>query len=145
MPEIDAIAELVPHAGAMVLIDEVLDFAPEQIECRAHTGELDRHPLAREGRLPATALAEYGAQAMAIHGTLCDSPARAPRPGRLVALPELDLACQALAEAAELIIRATRMGGSDVGQVYAFEIFNGSERLAAGRATIMFPEPEPAA
>src|SRR5699024_9436865 len=51
----------VPHAGAMVLINEVVSHDETRITCRANTGALIDHPLGRKGRLPASALAEYGA------------------------------------------------------------------------------------
>jgi predicted hotdog family 3-hydroxylacyl-ACP dehydratase len=133
------IAERLPHAGAMVLIDSVLEHGESHIICRANTGPIDEHPLARNGRLPATALAEYGAQATAVHGSLLggDAPLR---PGRLVALPELNLACATLDEATELTIHAERLGGTAVGESYRFSVSSKERMLARGRATIMFPE-----
>lgn len=135
----------VPHAGDMVLIDEVISHDDSRITCRAETGPLEHHPLGRKGRLPASALAEYGAQAMAVHGSLLAAAEVPPREGRLVALPELELGVPALDEAAELIIHAERIGGSAVGEVYAFRVLCDDAMLARGRATVMFPNPETAA
>lgn len=134
-----AIADRLPHAGAMVLIESVLEHGESHIICRTRTGPLDEHPLARNGRLPATALAEYGAQAMAVHGSLLGGDAP-PRPGRLVALPELSLACAALEEPAELTIHAERLGGTAAGESYRFSVSSKERMLARGRATVMFPE-----
>lgn len=129
----------VPHAGAMVLIDEVVRHDASRITCRAETGPLEDHPLGRKGRLPASALAEYGAQAMAVHGSLLAAEDVPPREGRLVALPELELGVAALESPAELIIHADRIGGSAVGEVYEFRVLSDDNMLARGRATVMFP------
>jgi predicted hotdog family 3-hydroxylacyl-ACP dehydratase len=130
----------IPHAGDMVLIGEVRDYDESRITCRASTGRLADHPLGRKGRLPATALAEYGAQAMAVHGSLLGPSNEPPREGRLVALSELSLAVPELAEPAELTIRAERIGGSVIGEVYGFEVLDDERSLARGRATVMFPD-----
>lgn len=139
------IASRIPHAGAMVLIDEVVSHDEARITCRARTGALDEHPLGRKGRLPATALAEYGAQAMAVHGSLLAASDAPPREGRLVALPELELGVWALEAPAELTIHAERVGGSAVGEVYEFQVLADEHELARGRATVMFPVPGAAA
>jgi len=135
----------VPHAGDMVLIDEVISHDDTRISCRADTGPLDRHPLGRKGQLPASALAEYGAQAMAVHGSLLTAADVPPREGRLVALPELELGLAALEQPTELVIHAERIGGSAVGEVYEFRVLGDDTMLARGRATVMFPNPGTAA
>ncbi len=132
------IADLVPHAGSMVLLHEVLAYDSETIHCRADCDPAANHPLARNDLLPATALAEYGAQAMAVHGGLLDQPGQTPRPGRLVALGQLELAVDSLDQATSLSIKATRLGGDDAGQLYAFEVHGDNRCLARGRATVMF-------
>jgi predicted hotdog family 3-hydroxylacyl-ACP dehydratase len=67
MPEI---AELVPHAGRMVLLQRVLDWDAERIRCMTASHRQPDNPLRRDGRLAAVNGAEYGAQAAAIHGAL---------------------------------------------------------------------------
>ncbi len=133
------IASLVPHAGRMVLLDEIVCFDPATIHCRAMLNPSDSHPLAVDGHLPATALAEFGAQAMAVHGALL-APGTPPRPGRLVALGQLDLAVGRIDATTVLDIHATRLGGDDAGQMYAFEVRVGKTSLARGQATVMFAD-----
>ncbi len=135
------IGELVPHAGRMVLIDRIIGFDDESIHCQADLVLDQQHPLAVAGQLPATALAEYGAQAMAVHGGLLDTPGRAPRPGRLAALSQLELAVDALAGPARLEVHARCLSAEHSGQIYQFEIRSGDQWLARGRATVMFAEP----
>ena len=72
-----AIAARVPHAGAMCLLDSVVSWDEQHIECRAASHASPTHPLAQDGRLPATAAIEYAAQAMALHGCLVHEQAGA--------------------------------------------------------------------
>ena len=70
-----SIAELVPHAGAMVLLHEVIAHDDQTIHCRADTGPINDHPLRRgqtsagHGPWPNTV-----AQAIAVHGGLMSEP-----------------------------------------------------------------------
>ena len=88
----DAIAALIPHAGAMCLRDEIIAWDERAIVLRAHDHRDPAHPLRSDGRLRALHLCEYGAQAMAVHGGLLARRAggRAP-PGMLVALRGVEL------------------------------------------------------
>lgn len=142
MPELlkADIASLVPHAGTMVLLDELISYDDQAIHCRAALVPDDQHPLVRDGVLPATALAEYGAQAMAVHGGLLAEADTAPRPGRLVALGQLALAIDVLAQPTTLDVHAHCLSGDRAGQIYEFEILDGAQCLARGRATIMFAD-----
>lgn len=142
MIERDAIEALIPHAGDMCLIDAVTDWDDTQIHCRAGTGDPAAHPLAAGGRLPGTALAEYGAQAMAVHGGLLAGPDMPARPGLLVALRDLELATDRITQPADLAITARRSGGDLHGASYEFEIRDHARTLARGTATVMFPDPE---
>ncbi|AKS43365.1 hypothetical protein [Wenzhouxiangella marina] len=138
-----SIADLVPHAGRMVLLDELVDVDSEGIHCRARTGVPADHPLALDGRLPAEALAEYGAQAIAVHGGLLGDADAAPRPGRLVALGRLALSVSGLDQDTELNVTAQRLAGDEDGQIYDFRVEDAQRRLLAeGRATIMFAREE---
>ena len=63
-------AGLVPHSGAMVLLDRVEAWDFGGVLCRA-TSHLDLgNPLRREGRLAACCGLEYAMQAAALHGAL---------------------------------------------------------------------------
>ena len=66
-PRIDA---LVPQQGAMCLLDEVVSFDDRSVVCRTSSHLAPGNPLRCDGRLPAIAGIEYGAQAMAVHGAL---------------------------------------------------------------------------
>ena len=61
---------LIPHAGGMCLLDTVESWDAETIHCRSLSHLRADNPLREKGRLAALHLAEYGAQAMAVHGGL---------------------------------------------------------------------------
>ncbi|MEE4331784.1 MAG: hypothetical protein V2J10_13025 [Wenzhouxiangella sp.] len=134
------IENLVPHAGRMVLLADILACTEESIACRAVIDPKDHHPLAVDGVVPASALVEYAGQAMAVHGGLRAEPGAPPRPGRLVALRQLDLAIDAIATPLEVTVRAQCLGGDESGQIYRFQIHHGERELASGQATIMFAD-----
>ncbi len=61
---------LIPHAGKMLLIEQVASWSTHHIHCISHTHLDSDHPLRFENSLSAMHLIEYGAQTMAIHGGL---------------------------------------------------------------------------
>jgi predicted hotdog family 3-hydroxylacyl-ACP dehydratase len=59
--------DLIPHEGAMMLIDQVNDWDLNKISCTTRSHLLSNNPLMVNNSLSAMHLIEYGAQAMAIH------------------------------------------------------------------------------
>jgi predicted LPLAT superfamily acyltransferase/predicted hotdog family 3-hydroxylacyl-ACP dehydratase len=74
---------LLPHAGAMILIDKVDFWNSKQIVCRTLSHRQLLNPLRLNGQLSSLHLIEYGAQATAIHGGLLTGKAA---PGFLAAI-----------------------------------------------------------
>ncbi|MFC7292571.1 hypothetical protein [Hirschia litorea] len=68
------ISQVLPHAGDMVLIDEIVSLSADKIECRTQSHRLKNNPLSMAKGLPITAGLEYGAQAVALHGLLNSTP-----------------------------------------------------------------------
>ena len=134
----DSIDAMLPHAGAMVLIDEVVAHDGQQIHCRARIGSLADHPLARDGVLPSTALVEYAGQVMAIHGAVAAGPGDPILMGRLAALPTLHLTGDRVEAPATLDVHVQREGGDSSGALYVFRVLSNQRTLASGRATVMF-------
>ena len=64
------IRRLIPHDGAMCLLDHVLAWDADTITCRTRSHRAADHPLAHAGRIGALCGIEYGLQAMAVHGAL---------------------------------------------------------------------------
>src|SRR6267378_6887871 len=86
------IRTLIPHAGLMCLLDRVLHWDDESIECVSQTHRDPANPLRRDGRLSALHAMEYGAQAAAVHGGLrARSAGQLAPPGYLAALRDAHL------------------------------------------------------
>jgi len=134
-----AIRELLPHAGLMCLLEEVVDWDDAQVLLATRTHLRADNPLRRAGRLDMLHLCEYGAQAMAVHGGLLAlrDGARAA-PGFLVSLRDVWLAGGDLAaEAGTLDVRARRLHGDAGGWQYGFEVTHSGALLASGRAAVV--------
>ena len=139
MSEKVVVAELVPHAGTMCLLERVLrwDERGATVATRSHAAR--DNPLRRDGRLSALCLCEYGAQAMAVHGALIARAAgRSLRPGLLVSLREVRVAPRSVESlSGELLVSIERLADGDAGLQYRFTVSHGSGRLAEGRAAII--------
>ncbi len=129
---------LIPHQGAMCLLDRAVGWDAAAIDCRARS-HLDRaNPLRRDGLLPAVCGIEYGLQAAALHGALAHGAARSP--GYLAGLRDIVLDTDRLDDPAlgTLHVRATLERRDAAGLIYSFRIASETGRaLLGGRATIM--------
>ncbi len=134
MPDIRA---LVPQAGAMCLLDRVIAWDARGATFGASSHAAAENPLRHSGRLHAVALCEYGAQAMAAHGSLVSGGA-AGRPGMLVSLRDVALAASAVdAAAGELTVEVEQLGDGGAGVQYRFQVSQGGAELARGRAAVI--------
>ena len=142
MPDRARIEQLVPHAGAMCLLDEVTQWNAARITCSSH-GPGASHPLARDGVVPAIAAAEYAAQATAVHGALLDG-AGLPRAGMLAKLMDVDLHSVFFPpKDGSVTVSATLLSRSGSGCLYAFEVGSRSRAIASGRLIVAFPTSTP--
>ncbi|MFO1224775.1 MAG: hydroxymyristoyl-ACP dehydratase [Burkholderiaceae bacterium] len=134
------IAARIPHSGTMCLLDALLGWTPEQIDCRITGHAEPANPLRLDGRLPAAAALEYASQATALHGALCAPPDGAPQPGFLASARELRLHVARLDDrAGPLALQARRVAGGDGQAMYAFALRDAQgEALADGRLTVVF-------
>ena len=66
----DQFEKLIPHAGAMLMIDAVTAWDEEKICCSSRCHRAQDNPLRKDGRLSAHHGIEFAAQAAAIHGGL---------------------------------------------------------------------------
>lgn len=137
----DDILRLVPHQGGMCLLDAVTAWDEGRIECRTDSHRDAANPLRHDGMLAAVHLAEYGAQAMAIHGGLLGrAKGEAVRPGLLVTLRDVKLAADRLDDvAAPLVVRARRLLANADGLLYQFEVEAEGRALARGRVGVIHP------
>jgi predicted hotdog family 3-hydroxylacyl-ACP dehydratase len=129
------IEKLVPHAGAMCLLDAVTEWSAESIACTSALPGAD-HPLARDRRVPAIVATEYAAQATAVHGALLAASGR-PRAGMLATLVDVQLAAAAIPSHGDpLSIRADLLSRSDKGCMYRFEVGTTGPTIASGRLMV---------
>jgi predicted hotdog family 3-hydroxylacyl-ACP dehydratase len=142
----------IPHQGAMCLLDEVLGWDAQHIQCRSGTHRRSDHPLRSHGRLGAACGIEYAAQAMAVHGALVGgalakgAPAGArlarggaPKAGFLAALRGISLHVWRLDDLeGDLICDASLVAGDRGTALYDFALTSQSQPLLSGRATVVF-------
>ncbi|MGA9342171.1 MAG: phosphotransferase [Rhodanobacteraceae bacterium] len=130
---------LIPHRGAMCLLDEVIGWDPTRIHARSRSHRSADNPLRSDGILRAVHLCEYGAQAMAVHGGLVAREAgTSAAPGFLVALRAVDLCAARIDDkAGSLDVNAERLLAGTAGWQYAFRVLHQDTVLAHGRATVM--------
>jgi len=136
----DAILTLIPHGGAMCLLDEVLDWDAACICCLSHRTRAADNPLRRaDGTLGSACGIEIAAQAMAVHGRLIGPLEGAPVPGYLVSLRDVRLARPQLdGGGGPLTIHATRLMGDARGATYSFSVSHEGTDMLSGRATFLF-------
>ena len=128
--------DLIPHAGAMCLLDRVIAHSEHDIECAARSHLAPDHPLRRDGQLSALHLVEYAAQAMAAHGAL---RAGGVRRGMLAAVRGIRLHVDRIDNIdADLAVHATRRVAQATGSLYDFRVFAGGRLLGEGRIAIAF-------
>ena len=135
-----AIARLVPHAGAMCLLDRALAWDAEGIACEADGHRDPGNPLRRDGRLSAVCGVEYALQAMALHGALLAGAAAQPA-GYLSSLRDVSLggAGRLDAAAGPLGVRARALAAEAGGFIYRFEVEGEGRTLLMGQAAIILP------
>lgn len=133
------IEALIPHAGSMCLLDSVQTWDATRIVCSSQSHHRTDNPLRRDGRLAALHLAEYGAQAMAVHGGLqARAAGSVAAPGFLASLRRLELNVDFIDQlAGPLAVRAEQLLAADSGWTYQFEVLHADELLARGRAMVM--------
>jgi predicted hotdog family 3-hydroxylacyl-ACP dehydratase len=132
------LAGLIPHAGAMCLLDGVLAWDAAQVQCVACTHHDEANPLRRQDGLHAITAVEYAAQAMAVHGALLHAAGERPRAGYLAALR--DVVCRVARLDTldhELIITAERLMGDARNVIYRFAVGSATVPLVTGRATVI--------
>ena len=130
------IAALIPHSGAMCLLDRVIDWTDTTARCTARSHRDALNPLRHAGRLPAATIIEYAAQAMAVHGGLV-AAGRSPRAGMLASARNVELGVDRLDELADdLLIEVRMLTQERNALLYVFEAHAGGQRIATGRIVV---------
>lgn len=134
----DEIRTLIPHEGRMCLWEVVKHWDAQTICCHTQSHRDMQNPLRCNGQLSAIHLAEYGAQAMAIHGGLLAREAAADKAasGMLVSLRDFVMDLPRVDDIeAPLIVHARQLVASATGSIYEFVITANERRLASGRVS----------
>jgi len=130
------VERMLPHAGAMVLVDEIVYADPMRIECRTQAHRRAGFPLAVDGRVSSLCGIEMAAQAMALHAAAGD-PDHRVRAGRLASVSDVEVLHERLDDRPELRIEAVLEQAGARGSAYKFSVSDGDEVLVRGRALVM--------
>jgi predicted hotdog family 3-hydroxylacyl-ACP dehydratase len=131
-----AIAEIIPHAGSMCLLDGVLACDAHRIRCVSRSHRDADNPMRMKEGLPALCGIEYAAQAMAVHGGMTGNAGSKPRAGYLVGVR--DVTCHALwldKLEQDLVIEGEKLMGDDTRVMYRFSLSAGGTEVMQGTAT----------
>ena len=136
------IEALIPHAGTMCLLDSVESWDEETILCSTRSHLAASNPLRCGEMLAAIHGAEYGAQAMAVHGgLLAQRDGEKPVAGYLAALRDVRWEVDDLAQVAgtlQVSARQLMRGGGNM--MYEFAVSCDGRLIVSGRATVMSGE-----
>jgi predicted hotdog family 3-hydroxylacyl-ACP dehydratase len=135
-------AHLIPHAGSMCLLDTVQSWDERTIHATSAGQARAENPLRGPNGLHAIHLAEYGAQAMAVHGALLarSNGVETVRPGMLVSLRDVQLAETYVDRLdGHLDVHAECLHADGGGAQYAFRVEHRGRLLASGRAVVFHP------
>jgi predicted hotdog family 3-hydroxylacyl-ACP dehydratase len=136
-------AQLIPHAGTMCLLDAVLTWDERSIHAISASHSRADNPLRGPEGLHAVHLAEFGAQAMAVHAALLAraSGVESARPGRLVSLRDVQLSEEYVDHLdGHLDVHAECLYADEGGAQYTFRIEHHGRLLASGRAAVIHPQ-----
>src|SRR5690349_20193648 len=142
----DEIAALIPHAGAMCLLDGVMEWDENRIRCVSASHRDAANPLRMGGQLPAVCGIEYAAQAMATHGGLAGRTRGRPRAGFLASVRDVVCHRGRLDDLdGSLVVEAVRMLGEENRVIYEFRLWVGDVEILSGRAAVVLDAGEAAA
>lgn len=133
------IAAHIPHQGSMCLLDQVVMWDDQRIQCAASSHRHLHNPLRSRDQLGSACGIEYAGQAMAVHGALlAAADSVRPRAGFLVSVRGTTLHVPRLDDVdADLNIVATCIHRSADNILYQFSVHGAGQLLLEGRAAVM--------
>jgi predicted hotdog family 3-hydroxylacyl-ACP dehydratase len=140
----DRIMSMIPHAGAMCLLDSVLQWDETSLRCLSRRYRQHDNPLRRaDGVLGAACCVEIATQAMSLHGRLAAGDDRPPVQGYIASLRDARLHARTLdPQGGDLIIAVTRLIGGTDNAAYRFVVSVQNTELLSGRAMVVLrPSP----
>ena len=138
----DELASLLPHTGAMRLLDGVESWDDSTIRCRAVSHRDPANPLRRGATLDVVAGLEYAAQAMGVHVGLLDGrPSAGGSVGYIGGLRDVTFGTGRLDDCpGELTIDATRLFADHRSFMYRFVVSSHGHEVLARRASIFLAQ-----
>ena len=118
------IEALIPHAGSMCLLEQVVSWNAARIECIARSQRASDNPLRADNKLSSICGIEYAAQAMAVHGGLLAAGDQ-PRRGYIAVLSNIRWSQPTIDHIECLIIKAEKITDLAQGANYSFALFDG--------------------
>jgi predicted hotdog family 3-hydroxylacyl-ACP dehydratase len=137
MNALDDLYTKLPHAGDMRLLDQVLEWDRDRIQCMTESHRSANNPLRQDGGLSVVHAVEYAAQAAAIHGVL-SSELEGGQVLLLAAVRDLELAVTRLDRLqAPLQVSAGLEARSGANAIYRFRLYSDGGCCARGAITLM--------
>lgn len=131
------ILALIPHQGAMCLLESALAWSTTDITCMARSHLSSDNPMRRDGRLHPVCGIEYGMQAAALHGGLVDGMQQPP--AYLAALRDVEILINWLDDPSIgiLCVMARQEISTPQGLIYQFALAaEAGTKLLSGRAVL---------
>jgi len=129
----------IPHQGTMCLLNHVVMWDEQRIQCQASSHRMTDNPLRSRDQLNSACGIEYAAQAMAVHGALlAPADSKRPRAGFLVSVRGATLHVPRLDDiTVNLDIAAECIHSSEDNILYQFTVHAAGKLLLDGRAAVM--------
>jgi predicted hotdog family 3-hydroxylacyl-ACP dehydratase len=132
------IIELIPHGKSMCLLNSVITWDENQIQCTAISHRQSNNPLRNRNELSAICGVEYAAQSMAVHGALLKK-SRARSEGLLLTVKNILLKVQRLDNIShDLIFDSKILMADDNMFIYEFKVTGGISELLSGKASVFY-------
>lgn len=133
----DEICQMLPHAGDMCLLDEVVAWDKGSIECVTDSHRNKKNPLLHNGRLHAVNCIEYAGQTTVVHGSLCwEEGMDLPDVAILVSIRDLKINRSTLNDIdAPLHVHADVLDILEFASNYSFYVSAEGIEIASGRLT----------
>lgn len=137
-------AGLIPHQGAMCLLDAIERWDQDHIVCRTTSHRRLDNPLRDASGLRALCAIEYGAQAIAAHAALLGRPSgRSLEAGVLAYVRDVTTTLSHLDQLiGALTIRATLVLTHEQGSIYDVVVTGDGRAVMTGRLSVMMPTDE---
>ena len=139
------ISRLIPHGGAMCLLDHVESWDKEHIVCLATSHQRTDNPLRDDSGLRALCAIEYGAQAIAAHAALLGrSHEQRGAEGVLASLRNVSTTLSHVDRVAgPLTILATLQIANQQGSIYDVTVTGDGRTVLTGRLSVMVSQDGP--